>query len=148
PKAARGGDAGWNVQGSVQPALQAALDVLEVGHLSRPIPVEGGVYIIYMRDRRSAAATDLGCLKQAMVELPETATEAEVQAATQRLESIRASLTCDNLLQRTTSEPGLLGSDLGESDIANLAPQFQQIARSAEVNTISNPVRTPLGIHL
>ncbi len=148
PSASRGGDAGWIVQGSVQPALQAALDVLEVGQLSRPIPVEGGVYIIYMRDRRSGAATNLVSLKQAMVELPETATDAEVQAATQRLESIRASLTCDNILQRTTSEAGLLGSDLGESDIANLAPQFQQIARSAEVNTISNPVRTPLGIHL
>jgi peptidyl-prolyl cis-trans isomerase SurA len=148
PSAARGGDAGWVVQGSVQPALQAALDALQVGQLSRPIPVEGGVYIIYMRDRRSGAATNLVSLKQAMIELPETATEAQVQAATQRLESIRASLTCDNILQRTTSEAGLLGSDLGETDVANLAPQFQQVARSAEVNSISNPVRTPLGIHL
>lgn len=148
PSAARGGDAGWIVQGTVQPALQAALDVLAVGQLSRPIPVEGGVYIIYMRDKRSGAATSLVSLKQAMIELPETATEAEVAAATARLESIRGSLTCDNILQRTTSEAGLLGSDLGESDVANLAPQFQQVARSAEINSISNPVRTPLGVHL
>lgn len=148
PSAARGGDAGWIVQGTVQPALQAALDVLAVGQLSRPIPVEGGVYIIYMRDKRSGAATSLVSLKQAMIELPETATEAEVAAATARLESIRGSLTCDNILQRTTSEAGLLGSDLGESDVANLAPQFQQVARSAEVNSISSPVRTPLGVHL
>lgn len=148
PSAARGGDAGWIVQGTVQPALQTALEALQVGQLSRPIPVEGGVYIIYMRDKRSGAATNLVSLKQAMVELPENATDAQVQAATQRLDSIRASLTCDNILDRTRSEAGLLGSDLGESDVANLAPQFQQVARSAEVNTISNPVRTPLGIHL
>ena len=148
PSAARGGDAGWVVQGTVQPALEQAMAALDVGQLSNPIPVDGGVYIIYMRDKRSGAATSLVTLKQAMIELPETATDAQVQAATQRLEALRPSLTCDNILQRTTSESGLLGSDLGESDVANLAPQFQQVARSAEINTVSNPVRTPLGIHL
>lgn len=148
PSAARGGDAGWVAQGTVQPALQAALDVLQVGQLSRPIPVEGGVYIIYMRDKRAGSATNLVSLKQAMIELPDTAGDAEVAAAAQRLEALRPSLTCDNILQRTTSETGLLGSDLGESDVANLAPQFQQVARAAEVNTVSNPVRTPLGLHL
>ncbi len=148
PSAARGGDAGWIVQGTVQPALQTALDTLQVGQLSRPIAVEGGVYIIYMRDKRSGAATSLVTLMQAMIELPETAGEAEVAAATARLTALRPQLTCDNLLQRTSSEAGLLGSDLGESDVANLAPQFQQVARSAEVGTVSSPVRTPLGLHL
>lgn len=52
------------------------------------------------------------------------------------------------MLARATSEQGLLGGDLGESDIGDLAPQFQQIARSAEVGAISAPVRTPLGLHL
>lgn len=148
PSAARGGDAGWVVQGTVQPALQTALDSLEVGQLSNPIQVDGGVYIIYMRDKRSGAASSLVQLKQVMVEAPETASEAEVAAATSRLEAIRPSLTCDNILQRATSEAGLLGADLGESDVQNLAPQFQQVARSAEVGTVSTPVRTPLGVHL
>ncbi len=148
PSAVRGGDAGWIVQGTVQPALQTAMDNLQVGQLSRPIPVEGGVYILYMRDKRSGAATSLVSLKQIMVETPETASEADVAAATRRLEALRSQLTCDTILQRATSEQGLLGSDLGESDVANLAPQFQQVARSAEVGTISSPVRTPLGIHL
>ncbi|QTC92929.1 peptidylprolyl isomerase [Brevundimonas goettingensis] len=148
PSAQRGGDAGWVVQGTVQPALQTALDQLQVGQLSRPIPVEGGVYIVYMRDKRSGAATSLVTMKQIMVEVPETATEAEVAAATARLNALKPQLTCDNILARATSEQGLLGSDLGESDIANLAPQFQQVARAAEVGTISSPVRTPLGVHL
>jgi peptidyl-prolyl cis-trans isomerase SurA len=148
PSAARGGDAGWIVQGTVQPALQTALDTLQVGQLSRPIAVEGGVYIVYMRDKRSGAATSLVTLRQAMIELPETASEAEVAAASARLTALRPQLTCDNLLQRTSSEAGLLGSDLGEADVANLAPQFQQVASAAEVGTVSNPVRTPLGLHL
>ncbi|WP_200939852.1 peptidylprolyl isomerase [Brevundimonas sp. Root1279] len=148
PSAPRGGDAGWVVEGTVHPTLQAAMDQLGVGQLSRPIPVEGGVYIVYMRDKREGAATSLVSLKQIMVELPEGATEAQVQAASQRLESIQPQLTCDNILTRATSEQGLLGADLGESDVQNLAPQFQQVARSAEIGTVSSPVRTPLGLHL
>lgn len=148
PSATRGGDAGWVVEGTVQPALQQALDQLDVGQLSRPIPVDGGVYIVYMRDKRDGASASLVQIRQVMIELPETAGEADVAAATQRLEALRPQLTCETMLQRATSEQGLLGSDLGEADVQNLAPQFQQVARSAEVGSISTPVRTPLGVHL
>lgn len=148
PSAARGGDAGWVVQGTVQPALQSVMDTLEPGQLSNPIPVDGGVYILYMRDKRSGASTSMVKIKQVMVELPENADEAQVAAATQRLEALRGQLTCDNILTRARSEPGLLGADLGESDVADLLPQFQQVARSAEVGSVSTAVRTPLGVHL
>ena len=148
PSAARGGDAGWIVAGTVNPTLQVAMDQLDIGQLSRPIPVEGGVYIIYMRDKRDGAAASLVQLKQVMVELPETASEAELAAATQRLQAIQPQLTCDTMLQRATSEQGLLGADLGEADVQNLAPQFQQVARSAPVGSVSTPIRTPLGLHL
>ena len=83
-----------------------------------------------------------------MIELPETATEAQIAEANARLEALRLQVTCDTMLTRATSEQGLLGSDLGESDVQNLAPQFQQVARSAEVGSVSSPVRTPLGLHL
>lgn len=148
PSAPRGGDAGWVVDGSLQPALQAVLTQLEAGQLSRPIPVDGGVYIIYMRDKRAGAATNLVQLKQIMVDVPETATPDQVAAASARLEALRPQITCDTMLARATSEQGLLGNDLGESDIADLAPQFQQVARSGEVGSISAPIRTPLGVHL
>ena len=148
PSATRGGDAGWIVEGTVQPALQQAMEQLDIGQLSRPIPVEGGVYILYMRDKRDGSNSTLAQIKQVMVELPETATEAQVAAATQRLDALRPQLTCDNILVRASSEQGLLGADLGEADVQNLLPQFQQIARSTEVGAVSSPVRTPLGVHL
>ncbi|MGV9009541.1 peptidylprolyl isomerase [Brevundimonas sp.] len=148
PSATRGGDAGWVVEGTVQPALQQAMEQLSPGELSRPIPVEGGVYILYMRDKRDGSTSSVAQIKQVMIELPETATEAQVAAASQRLEALRPQLTCDNMLTRATSEQGLLGTDLGEADPANLLPQFQQVARSGEVGSISTPIRTPLGVHL
>jgi peptidyl-prolyl cis-trans isomerase SurA len=67
-----------------------------------------------------------------------------------RLEALRPQLTCDTMLARATSEQGLLGSDLGEADVQNLAPQFQQVARSAEVGSRQHagphaPRRAPAG---
>ncbi|MNN79109.1 Chaperone SurA precursor [compost metagenome] len=32
--------------------------------------------------------------------------------------------------------------------MANLLPQFQQVARSADVGSVSSVVRSPLGVHL
>jgi len=148
PSATRDGDAGWVVEGTMPPTVQQALDQLDIGQLSRPIPVDGGVYIIYMRDKRDGATASLVQIKQVMIELADTASETEVAAASQRLETLRPQLTCDSMLARATSEQGLLGADLGEADVQNLAPQFQQVARSAEVGSVSSPVRTPLGLHL
>lgn len=142
------GDAGWVIKASLQPLLQAALDQLQPGQLSNPIPVEGGVYILYLRDKRDGASTSLASLKQVMVELPEAATEAQITAATRTLEAMRQGLTCDSILSTARATQGVTGADLGESDIANLAPQFQQFARTSEVGAISTPIRTPLGLHL
>ena len=142
------GDAGWVIKASLQPPLQAALDQLEPGQLSNPIPVEGGVYILYLRDKRDGASTSLASLKQVMVELPEAATEAQITAATRTLEAMRQGLTGDSILSTARATQGVTGADLGESDIANLAPQFQQFARTSEVGAISTPIRTPLGLHL
>lgn len=148
PSAVRGGDAGWVVEGTVDPALQAAMDNLEVGQLSNPIVVDGGVYIIYMRDKRQGSATQYVSLKQVMVELPESAPADQVAAAEARLAALRPQLTCDNMLVRATSETGLLGSDLGEGDLQSIIPQFQSVVRDLPQGTISQPVRTPLGVHL
>ena len=142
------GDAGWVVKGTVQPALQAIFDQLQPGQLSNPVAVDGGVYIIYMRDKRDGAATSLVSMKQAMVELPETASEAEVAAATAKLETLRQGLTCDNIMSQARATAGVTYADLGESDVQNLAPQFQQFARTGEVGAVSSPIRTPLGLHL
>jgi len=148
PSAVRGGDAGWVVEGTVPPALQQAMDNLEIGQLSNPIVVDGGVYVIYMRDKRDGSASSLVQLSQVMVELSPDAPAAEVEAASQRLMALRPELTCQTMVARATSEAGILGSDLGESDVMNLAPQFQPFAQSAQIGQVSEPIRTPLGLHL
>ena len=141
PSASSGGDAGWQVLEDFNPLLRPAVQSMEAGQLSRPIAVENGVYILYMRDRRDGAATTLVNLKTIMVEAPAEATEAEVSAAADRLLSL-------TLEQAAEGQTGLLAADLGQLDVADVAPQFQQVARSGEIGSISNPVRTPQGVNL
>jgi peptidyl-prolyl cis-trans isomerase SurA len=148
PSAVRGGDSGWLVEGSMLPTLQQAFDNLQVGQLSNPIIVEGGVYIIYMIDKQEGAGTSMVQLKQVMIEAADTVSPEQVAEATSRLEGLRPQLTCDTILPRATSESGLLGADLGESDVANLFPAFQNFAQTARVGEISTPVRSPLGVHV
>ena len=62
------GDAGWVVRDSLQPAVQTVVDQLQPGQLSNPIVVDGGVYILYLRDKRDGASTSLVSLRQVMVE--------------------------------------------------------------------------------
>jgi peptidyl-prolyl cis-trans isomerase SurA len=142
------GDAGWVVKDVLQPAVQSVLEQLQPGQLSNPIVVDGGVYILYLRDKRDGASTSLVSLRQVMVELPETASEADVAAAGVKLEAMRTGLTCDNIISQARATQGVLGADLGEADVANLAPQFQQFARTGEIGAVSTPIRTPLGLHL
>jgi len=149
PSAVRGGDSGWIIEGSVLPQLQQTFDNLEIGQLSNPIVVEGGVYIIYMIDKQSGTgATPMVQMKQVMIEAPEDAPADVVAAAAARLESLKPQMNCETMLPRAASEAGLLGADLGESDVANLVPNFQEFARSAQVGEISAPVRSPFGVHL
>lgn len=146
--ASAGGDAGWQLLEDFNPLLRPAVESMEAGQLSRPIAVENGVYIIYMRDRRSGAATTLVNLKTIVAEAPTEATEAEVAAASERLMALKPSLTCDNIEQTAAGQAGLLAADLGQLDVADVAPQFQQVARSGEIGSISNPLRTPQGVNL
>lgn len=149
PSAADGGDAGWVVQGESPAAVQAALDQMNPGQLSNPIAVDGGVYIILVRDERTGAVSTMASLRQAGIRLPPGATTEQVAEATATLTRLRDSgLTCDNIVARANQTPGVVGSELGEANVADLAAPFQDIARSAPVGSISTPQRSEQGMHL
>jgi peptidyl-prolyl cis-trans isomerase SurA len=149
PTAANGGDAGWIAPGVMPPEVDAALEQLRPGQLSAPIPVKDGIYIVYLRDKRSGAQAALVNLKQAAVGLPQDATPAQVDAARAKLETLRPLITgCDTLDAAAAKVDGVLTSDLGETEIKDLAPAFQEAANTLAVGQISQPIRTGAGLHL
>ncbi|MFZ0269288.1 peptidylprolyl isomerase [Caulobacter sp.] len=149
PTAANGGDAGWIGPGEMPPQVDAALEQLRPGQLSAPIPVRDGVYIIYLREKRSGAKTALVDLKQIAVALPKDAPQPQVDAAAKLLAELKPKITSCETLEATAGKvDGVVAGDLGEAEITDLAPAFQEAANSLKVGQISDPIRTDAGLHL
>lgn len=149
PTAAAGGDAGWISQGEMPPEVDAALEQLRPGQLSQPIPVKDGVYIIYLRDKRSSAGQTLVSLKQVAVALPAGAPQADIDAAKTKLEGVRAQLKgCDGLEAIAAKTPGVVGGDLGEAEVGDLSPEFKDAASRLQPGQVSQPIRTNVGLHV
>ena len=147
--AANGGDAGWITAGEMAPEVDAALDQMRPGQLSQPIPVRDGVYIIFLRDKRSGSAASVVSLKQAAVSLPQSATEGQIAAATATLETLRAQLTgCGDIEAKAAKVNGVVAGDLGETEIKDLAPAFRTAIEGLKPGQISAPIRTNAGMQI
>jgi peptidyl-prolyl cis-trans isomerase SurA len=147
--AAAGGDAGWISQGEMPAEVDAALDQLRPGQLSQPIPVKDGVYIIYLKDKRSGAGQTLVSMKQLAVALATTATPADVDAARSKLETVRSQVKgCGTVEAAAAKVPGVVAGDLGEAETADLLPEFAEAAKTLEPGQLSAPIRTKVGLHV
>jgi peptidyl-prolyl cis-trans isomerase SurA len=147
--AASGGDAGWIGEGEMAPEVDAALEQMRPGQLSQPIPVKDGVYIIYLRDKRSGASATLVSLKQAAIALAQDAPAPAVADAKARLETLRGQITgCDTLDAVAAKAPGVVAGDLGEAEVKDLSPAFREAAEALNPGQVSAPIRTSAGLHL
>ncbi|MBS0296266.1 MAG: peptidylprolyl isomerase [Proteobacteria bacterium] len=147
PSAATGGDAGWLLSGEINPDVQAALEHMHTGQLSKPIPTKDGVWIVYLREQRTGGGANMVSLKQAAIRLPADAPQDQVSTAEKTLASLQGKLTCDNI-EKVDSAGGVIGADLGESSVTELAPEFQKPATELKVGQVSSPIRTSMGLHL
>lgn len=147
--AAAGGDAGWISPGEMPPEVDAALEQLRPGQLSPVIPVRDGVYIVYLRDKRAGAGGTLVNLKQAAVALPQGSTPGDEAAAKVKLEAVRAAAKgCADIEAVAARSPGIIAGDLGEAEVKDLIPAFRDAAEKLSVGQISEPIRSPAGMHL
>ncbi|MES2896661.1 MAG: peptidylprolyl isomerase [Pseudomonadota bacterium] len=147
--AAAGGDAGWVAAGEMAPEVEAALEQMRPGQLSRAIQVRDGVYIIYLRDKRSGAGASVVNLKQAALALPQDASAAQVSTATATLTALRGQVTgCGDLEAKAATVSGVVAGDLGEAEIKDLAPAFRSAAETLQPGQLSEPIRTAAGLHI
>jgi peptidyl-prolyl cis-trans isomerase SurA len=148
PSAASGGDAGWLISGEMDPAVEQALIRMQPGQLSLPIPSDKGVWIVYLREKKAGGVSTIVHLEQAAIKLPGDAPDADVAAATAKLEGLRHKLTCENIEKESAKAGGVIGADLGESDLNDLTPEFKDAAANLKVGETSAPIRTAAGLHV
>ena len=149
PTAANGGDAGWISAGEASPEVDAVLEQMRPGQLSQPIQVKDGVYILYLKEKRAGGTASLVNLKQAAVSLAQDAKPEDEAAAREKLVALKPQITdCATLDIAAAKVPGVIAGDLGEAEVNDLAPQFQEAAGKLKVGEVSDPIRTAAGLHL
>lgn len=147
--AANGGDAGWVSSGEVPAEVEATLEQLRPGQLSRPVATQDGVYIVALRDKRSGSSVTMVTLKQAAVPLAQDASAADLQAATALLERARPQITgCADIEAKAGAIDGIMAGDLGEAEIGGLSPDFQAAVAATPDGQLSQPIRTAAGVHM
>lgn len=147
PSAANGGDGGWVLSGDMAPEIESALQQMQPGQLSPPIPTRDGVWIVYLRESRTGASTTMVTVKQAAVRVAADAPQAEVDAAVAKLAALQPNLTCDNV-EEQANRAGVLSTDIGEQDINGMAPEYRAAIDAVTDGAFSQPVRTPVGVHV
>lgn len=149
PTAANGGDMGWVSAAELQPELLAALEQMRPGQLSQPIQVGDGVYVLQLKEKSAGGGSTTVDLKQAAVRLAADATPDQVTAAQKTLADFSATApTCKDLEAKAATVPGIVAGDLGRSDVKDLNAQFRTVAEGQPLDQLSQPVRTPVGLHL
>jgi peptidyl-prolyl cis-trans isomerase SurA len=150
PSAANGGDTGWLTSSEIEPAIARALDTMQPGQVTPPIPVSDGAYVVLLRDKRAGVVASVVNLRQAAVSLPSDATPEQVQAAQAQLAAIKAKAAggCGGLTAAAQGVRSVQVGDLGQADITDLAPAIRAAVEPLQANQISDPVRTPQGVAL
>ncbi len=149
PTAAAGGDMGWVSAAELPPELLAAVQQMRPGQISQPIQVNDGVYIVQLRDKNAGGGSTIVDLKQAAVRLAADATPAQVAAAQKTLSDFGAtSPNCKDLESKAGGFQGMVAGDLGKSDVKDLTADFRVPAETLPLNQLSQPIRTPVGLHL
>jgi len=149
PTAANGGDAGWESESELAPEVRDAITQIRVGQLSAPIVAHDGVYIILVRDKRSGSDSVVVQLKQAAISLPTDASPAQIDAAQAKLIKLKSQITsCASVEADAAKIDGVVAGDLGQADVKDLAPSFQEAIKPLKVDEVSDPVRTGAGLHL
>lgn len=147
--AANGGDAGWVSSGEMPPEVEAVLEQLRPGQLSRPIVTQDGVYIVFLRDKRAGSNVQLVTLKQAAVPLAQDASADQVQAAAALLERVRPQVTgCADLEAKASTVEGVMAGDLGEAEVSGLTEGFRAAVAGTPDGQLSQPIRTSAGLHV
>jgi peptidyl-prolyl cis-trans isomerase SurA len=150
-----GGDLGWVLPGSLDPALDAAVDKLPLRQASDPIRTPAGFHILYVIDRRpfaSARPDDVRLnLVQLTLALPVNASAEETNRSTADAQKAMAAVhQCNDLHAQARQLKGATAGDLSGVRVGDLAANrqmYDEIPRLA-VGGTAGPFRVAEGLQI
>jgi peptidyl-prolyl cis-trans isomerase SurA len=150
-----GGELGWLLPGSLDPALDTTVDKLQVRQFSDPVRSTAGWHILYVIDRRQFAATrpdDMRLnLTQLTLPLPVNASPDEINKANGEAQKAMTGIKgCADLHARSRELKGATSGDLSGVRVGDLqanAQMFEQIPR-LNVGGTAGPFRVAEGLQV
>jgi len=151
----QGGDLGWVLPGSLDPALDAAIDKLPLRQASDPIRTPAGFHILYVIDRRqfaSARPDDVRLnLVQLTLALPVNASPEETNRSTIEAQKAMAAVRqCNDLHAQARQLKGATAGDLSGVRVGDLAANrqmYDEIPKLA-VGGTAGPFRVAEGLQI
>jgi len=150
-----GGDLGWVLPGSLDPAIDAAIEKLPLRQASDPIRTPSGFHVLYVIDRRpfaSARPDDVRLnLVQMTLALPVNASPEETnRATTDAQKAMTAVRQCNDLHTQSRQLKGATAGDLNGVRVGDLAANrqmYEEIPRLA-VGGTAGPFRVAEGLQV
>ncbi len=142
-----GGDVGWVRAGEIKPEIENELLVMQPGNISDPIVTQDGVYIVALRDTRSASDPERVTLRQVFSPVDAAGGGDAIAEAERTLERAKRGVRgCGELDGITARAEGAVVSDLGSIAPSDLAPEFRRAVDALRPGDISGPIRVPAGV--
>lgn len=148
--AARNGEVGWIRKGQMSEEIDAAVELLRPGQISRPIRTLSGYHIIWLKNQRQSAQGDVTLdLKQILFALPPNPGAEQREAAIARAQEVRPKVTGCQDFDSLAEQIGSPGSgSLGRMKLAELPPPVREAVQGLSKGQVSQPVALPAGISL
>ncbi|WIM14210.1 peptidylprolyl isomerase [Enhydrobacter sp.] len=153
--ARNGGDLGWILPGSLDSALDAAIEKLPLRQVSEPIRTASGWHIVYVIDRRpfaTARPDDVRLnLVQMTLALPANATPEETSNAMADAQKAMAAVhRCEDLHAQSRTLKGATSGDLKGVRVGDLRanPQMYEELPKLQVGGTAGPFRVAEGLQV
>jgi peptidyl-prolyl cis-trans isomerase SurA len=150
-----GGDLGWILPGTLDPALDAAIEKLPAHGTSDPIRTSAGWHILFVADRRAFASARPDEIRLNLVQLtlalPVNASGAEVDQATSEAQRAMGKVhQCGDLHLLARSMKGASSGDLSNVRVADLVSNrqmYDDIPKLA-IGAVAGPYRVAEGLQI
>lgn len=148
--AAVGGDVGSVLQGTLDPRLERAIEVMNPREMSAPIRTDAGYYILALRDKRTIAAPRaedaVVSLRRLFVSMPPNATAADMQAQGNLAQTLGQNVAGCNDMDRMAREmKAPATTDLGKLRLGDLPDDLRLAVGGLPIGKASPPIRVPDG---
>ncbi|SOH93661.1 peptidyl-prolyl cis-trans isomerase SurA [Monaibacterium marinum] len=139
PTRSNGGEIGWIAVTDLPPAMRAEVDLIDIGGVSRPIPITRGVSLLAVNGERQIAAQDNDTVTLTYARATFPLSLGEEAARTAALAARREIQTCSDV------EAGSFGEGsgtVGPVTLAGISPALFSVIATAQTGSVSQPIRT------